>query len=698
VSVESNPQVNINLIEETRKQINRLFDEVGRLSEAELAPPDYYGEFLKRVVQGLAATAGVVWVRTEQGHLQLQHQINLREVGLNKDADRQSHDGLLRQVSTQPRPLHVPPYSSTGAQEGELPAPGNPTGFDILIVPVLVDQVVAGLVEVWQGPNRNPAAVPGFLQFMQRMAQYASVYMRNHKLRNIVGQQQLWTQLEAFARQVHGSLNPVEVSYLIANEGRRLIDCDRLSVGVRLGRKTSIQAISGADVVEKRSNLVQLMRALVERVIRWGEKLTYTGSHDDTLPPNVLEALDAYLAESNSKFLVITPLKDEREEESKKPPRSALVMECFDPSTSTEQLMARMDVVGRHATSAMYNAVEHRRIPGRWIWKPIAQVQEGLGGKARAIGLGIAAGVVALAAALVFVPYPLKMEAKGQLLPQERRWIYSPVEGRVVRFAEGVDAGAQVFEKQPLIFMTDVTLESKFHEIFSEMEKAQAQINSINAQLNNNPNMPPGDRSRLAGDRISAEQTYRRKSKQLDDLKQRTHSEETKPGSFALVAPMDGTILNWGFREKLLNKDVRSSEPLVRIGDKSKEWEIELRIPQKHIGQVLHAFKTTGAEELDVDLLLLSAPTKIFKGKLARGKLAGEAIPNTEDPNDPEPVVLASVRIDGPGIAAGDRLPRELLVTGTEVHSRIRCGNRAMGYSLFYGLWEFFYEKVVFLF
>ena len=40
----------------------------------------------------------------------------------------------------------------------------------------------------------------------------------------------------------------------------------------------------------------------------------------------------------------------------------------------------------------------------------------------------------------------------------------------------------------------------------------------------------------------------------------------------------------------------------------------------------------------------------------------------------------------------------ELLVTGTEVHAKVRCGNHALGYSFFYGLWEFLYEKVVFFF
>src|SRR5207244_10779282 len=135
-----------------------------------------------------------------------------------------------------------------------------------------------------------------------------------------------------------------------------------------------------------------------------------------------LKALDAYLAESNSKLLVVLPLKDERENESKKPPRSAVMMECFDPAQSPEQLVARLEVVGRHATSALYNAAEHKRIPMRFIWQPIAKVQEGLGGKARAITYGIVAGVVLLLGAMIFVPYPLKLDAQGQLLPREAQF------------------------------------------------------------------------------------------------------------------------------------------------------------------------------------------------------------------------------------------------------------------------------------
>ena len=49
--------------------------------------------------------------------------------------------------------------------------------------------------------------------------------------------------------------------------------------------------------------------------------------------------------------------------------------------------------------------------------------------------------------------------------------------------------------------------------------------------------------------------------------------------------------------------------------------------------------------------------------------------------------------VPGPQIAA---LTAEL--TDTEAEVKIVCGNRAMGYSLFHGIWEYFYEKVVFFF
>jgi len=697
MSVGPDPQGQMRLIEETRDQINYLVEKIARLSEKDVAPNSYYGEFLQGLLTAIAAAAGAIWVRTSQGHLQLQYQINMTQFGLERDeVGRQCHDELLREALQQGRPRLMPPHSGTGLPMADKPVAGNPTDHTILMAPILLDKQVAGLVEVWEAPDRSPQSMGGFLNFTVQMAGLASRYLRNQQLRQMVGRQQIWTQLESFARQIHASLNPTEVAYLVANEGRRLVECDRISVAVRRNKRPAIEAISGADVVEKRSSLVQLMRALCEQVLLWGEKLVYSGTKDDTLPPGVLKALDAYLGESNSKLLAILPLRDEREKESKKPPRSALMMECFEPLAAPEQLLAQLEVIGRHATPALYNAVEHRRIPLRWVWLPLAKVQDGLGGKARAILAGLGAALLVLTAAMCFVPYPLKMDAKGQLLPQKRSLIYTPVPARVEGFE--VQPGSTVVEGQAVVLMYDVDLKKRLIELNGDIEGAEKDIDFLKRHLAA-PN--EAENAHFSQEMRQKEVLLQSKVTERDALRERRHAvaDEARPGYFWLKSPLSGTVLNTRFQEELTNKNVKPSEPLLRIGDKESPWEIELKIPQKHIGQVLEAFNGQGPDsELDVDLLLTSRPERTYKGKLARTKIGGEASPNRDDNNESDPVVIAWVRITGPGIAEDDQIPTDQLVTGVEVHSKIRCGTRAMGYSLFYGMWEFFYEKIVFYF
>jgi hypothetical protein len=702
------------LLEQARRQINRLAEEIARLSEMDLAPADYYGEFLQRVLTALAAPAGAIWLRTQQGNLQLQYQINMRQVGLDKDqAGRESHDELLRQAMMKGQPGLLAPHSGLGQPEGgKGPAAGNPTDFVVLLAPIMVDKNVAGLVEVWQDPNRGAEAQRGFLQFLIRMAGLASGYTRNHQLRTMTGQQQVWTQLETFARQIHASLNPTEVAYLVANEGRRLLECDRLSVGQRIGSAVKVEAISGADVVEKRSNLVQLMRALMWEVLKWGEKLTYSGTRDETLPPGVNHALDAYLAESNSKMLVVLPLRDEREPDVKRPSRSVLLLESFDPQTSVDQAVAKLEVVGKHITPALYNAAEHRRIPMRFLWVPLAHLQEGLGGKTKAIIALVLAGLVVLIGALVVVPYPLRMEANGELLPKERVYIFSPGPGQIKGFPAKIKSGAEVNKGDPLVLMYSADLAREIIESKSIIATAKAKAAQFSVVP---PNESQGAKFTRLTQLMEAQTTDFFESKKLEEKRLLYNADLDRPGEFVLLAPMKGIVLSSDFREKLTGTNVNPAQPILRIGavsdpknPKRGEWEIELKIPQKHLGQVLLAYKSKTNdpnEELDVDILLTTNPTATYKGKLARGKIASEANPNRDANNEAEPMALAWVRIsprkdkDGNNDIPTDNLvPTHLLLTGTEVHSRIRCGDRPMGYSLFYGVWEFFYERVVFFF
>ena len=74
--MSSDSSLNLELIEESRRQIRTLMNEVSQLAKSDFEPTEFYGEFLKRVVTALAAVGGAVWTLNENGQLALQHQIN----------------------------------------------------------------------------------------------------------------------------------------------------------------------------------------------------------------------------------------------------------------------------------------------------------------------------------------------------------------------------------------------------------------------------------------------------------------------------------------------------------------------------------------------------------------------------------------------------------------------------------------------
>ena len=139
----------------------------------------------------------------------------------------------------------------------------------------------------------------------------------------------------------------------------------------------------------------------------------------------------------------------------------------------------------------------------------------------------------------------------------------------------------------------------------------------------------------------------------LNNLRQRNNAELARPGYFKIVAPRTGIILSADFRETLLGKAVKPTDPLIRIGatdprhPKISDWEIMLKIPQKHVGQVLEAYKRLPpGSELDVDVLIMSQPDAgAFRAKLRKDKIAQQAEPQKDDNNESEPVVIAFARI-----------------------------------------------------
>lgn len=709
------------------RQIEDAFEAAGRLAGSALTPTEFYQQFLNRTLSAIDAPAGAVWLRTPQGFLQLACQENIDKVGLDaRRGGRQCHNEVLRQVfqTTPPRPILLEPNGRMGPGPGEpgpVP-PANLTDHFALFAPILApDKQPIGVLEVFQDATHDPRMYPTYLNYAFQMAGYASQYHNFSNARVAAGVEKTYTQVESFARQIHGSLNPTEVAYHVANEGRKLIECDRLCVGVRHDRsRVTVEAVSGADVVEKASTHVRRLRLLMQAVIQWGEPLTFKGEKDAGLPPAVAHALDDYLHESQPKLLIVQPVRDEREKDKDKPARAVLVMECFNPPEQIETLVQRLEVVSKHAAPALYNAAQMRRVPLKFLWWPIAKVQEGVGGKGRFIAASIAVLLALFVGAMILVPADLRMEAKGQMLPVEISKIFPPREGQVRDLR--AKPGAKIHPGFEVATLHSREFEEEYRRASSDLAEANAQVSAA-SELLSKPGLREDDKLRGTTDLKTGQSKVVRA---LDEIRtmdlQYNNGKPNRPGHFRAVAPrfdaqlarMPGasfwTVLNDDRRENLLGRTLRPNEEIMRVGNLEGAWQIELKIPQRNVGQILKAFVDPDAHLVEtdpvkgarkylvVDVLLSSQPDTSYEGRLYRDEMAAEAVPNKNEHDENEPVVTAYVKLNVPGTDEATWVPRNHFVTGLEVRTRVRCGKHALGYTLFHGVWEWFYEKVVFFF
>src|SRR3972149_4575509 len=98
------------LIEQTKQQIRSLVSEIAQLTKEEIAPEEFYGGFLNRVVSALAANGGAVLATNPEGRLALQYQINLQETQLReREEAQQQHSRLLYKVLQSGEGALVPP-------------------------------------------------------------------------------------------------------------------------------------------------------------------------------------------------------------------------------------------------------------------------------------------------------------------------------------------------------------------------------------------------------------------------------------------------------------------------------------------------------------------------------------------------------------------------------------------------------------
>ena len=279
---ERSASVDAEQVERAKREIQGLVHEIAELSRSEISPAEFYDAMLNKVVAALAAPGGAVWTVSDAGGLQLAYQINLRQTGLDRESDRPAaaRPAACTRCCSGSEGALVAPHSGAGdATDNDEDAAANPTDFLLVLAPVHNDQGPQGVVEIFQRPGARITTQRGYLRFLLQVCEFAGDFLKARRLRHLSEKQTLWEQLETFTRTAHEKLDVRQTAYTIANEGRRLIGCDRVSVAIRRGGSCPIEAVSGQDTFDKRSNVTVMLGKLATRRGQDGRGRVVLGRH-----------------------------------------------------------------------------------------------------------------------------------------------------------------------------------------------------------------------------------------------------------------------------------------------------------------------------------------------------------------------------------------------------------------------------------
>ncbi len=292
------------LVEKVRERVLQLAREIEALSRSEAPPEEFFPQFLDKLVRALGADAGVVWMLEQGQRLGLKAETGLDATGFreNPNAVSQNHALLVDSMSTGQAAVYVP---------GETDKP-LPTQHQIVVAALQTGSDSVGVVEIFQRAGAPKEARPGYLQFVEQMCGYASKYLERQKKRAetpaiVAGAvNPFLLEFGDFVLQMQRTLDVKEVCSTAASDGRLLLNCDRVSVVLKKGRKTFVQAISGQDSVNKRANLVRKMVDLAKAAIAMKEPIVYSGKNEP-LPPQIETPLADFLQESKSRLVIVAP-------------------------------------------------------------------------------------------------------------------------------------------------------------------------------------------------------------------------------------------------------------------------------------------------------------------------------------------------------------------------------------------------------
>ena len=662
-----------------QQRLREWLESLRVLAESPIDVRRFYGEWLVRVSKAVGGDTARVWCQEPSGRWEPALALGSLRPAENADAQAR-REQLLNDVAKNGHSVatHVTQLNDGGVpQEGTASPDGTmqPSG-SAFWHPVTAAGALRGVVEV-RVPVVTPAAQEGILKFLGQAGVLAERF-------HLLADRRELSDLAALAEQerrlfiaVHRHLELDRMARTLADDGRVLTGCDRLTVLVRRGRRQRVVAVSAQQDVDSRSAVVRALGDLATRAMRQKKSFTFPDP-EHAVDDATTEVLERYVDEHDVKRIAVLPVKSpvEKDRQGRDVQRiiGTIIVEYFRGAEVTDADQRRLETVVRCASTSIGNSVAHESLFLHGLWKRLGRVhrlvlEPGTRRRTALIGLALAAAV----AALVFVPIADTTYCRGTLQPASRRNVFAPLDGTVRQMF--VKHGARVTKGQPLLELRNTDLDIAAADIEGRRTSlAEQKIAVERALLDDRGDLPPQERARLA-----SEQSQIRE--QLSSLARQAELFAEKRRRLMVLSPVDGEVTTWNADHLLENRPVRQGQALLTLAAVGGEWELELAVPDDRSGRVIRAAADSAAP-LAVRFSPALDPSLVHEARVVE-------IQNSAEIRGAEGSTILVRAAVAPQDATQWR-------PGAEVAAQIQCGQRSLGYVWTRDITDFFRAKVLF--
>ena len=288
--------------------------------------------------------------------------------------------------------------------------------------------------------------------------------------------------------------------------------------------------------------------------------------------------------------------------------------------------------------------------------------------------------VIGAIVALCIVPASFRIQGKGKLQPVVRRDVSASVEGTVVKV--NVNHGDTVKKGQVLAELQnpDLDVEDRRGRGLAQPGERRSGVGICADDRDQEDIKSDPQHNRRLKKKPSSPRTKARRKKKIIGLQAKLKILLGKRERLKITSPIDGQVTTWDVANLLEGRTVQPGQVLMSVSDPSGEWELEVLMPEEHMGYIARAQRELGHNDLETTYML--GQRSVATGTKARSSdvhLAAEV--RGEEGN----TVLVHVAIDKHDLKE--------LNQGAGVRPRVYCGKRAVGFVWFHDLIEFIQSR-----